>query len=280
MPYTEQININIDEVVKPASKSPRKGKRTFCIMGKTGSGKTHSSGTIPKKQKGLYFDYDGKAEGLMDGNHDNLDIVDVVWSKKEAINNQNKADKVIAYLQSSEELKHKYQFGFIDSLINLYGTMEMLSHKALPGSKFKVNFDKMAYIDDKIWRFFQSLITVVDNLVIYCHEDFRQSESGIGYKVIPLARKALSEGIPGRFQENYHSVTLGEGDTIQYVWETRPLDIYDSNSVMVDVPAIVPNNFALLLGTNWKEVKSVSEAIGLFEKKTGEKVTRYKIKTT
>lgn len=275
MPFQDvNYRINLEDIVKPASKAVSKGRKTFCITGPTGVGKTFTAGTIPAKDEGLYLDFDDKSALLQTSEHDNLKIVDVKFSRDRYRENSAVIQVIMDSLVDGE-LKDKYQWGFLDGLSGMYNTYCHVSFDQVKGSAFSMNYDRMDFADDKVWRLIERFMGVMKYTVLYAHEDYRQGKDSV-MKVLPLARKSLSEAIPGRFQEVYHATTKGSGDEITYHWETRPMDVYHCNSLIPGLPYLVPNNFGLLLGTDWTKNKEMKEVVEEHEKVRKAQVTKWK----
>lgn len=275
MPFQDvNYRINLADIVKPASKAVSLGRKTFCITGPTGVGKTFTAGTIPDEDEGLYLDFDDKSALLQTKEHDNLKIVDVKFSRDRYRENSAVLQLIMDSLVDGE-LKGKYQWGFLDGLSGMYDTYCHMSFDRVKGSAFSMNFDRMDFADDKVWRLIERFMGVMKYTVLYAHEDYRQGKDSV-MKVLPLARKALSEAIPGRFQEVYHATNKGSGDEITYHWETRPMDVYHCNSLIPGLPYLVPNNFGLLLGTDWTKGKDIKEVVEEHEKDGKNKVTKWR----
>ena len=274
MPFEPGEEINLKDIIRPASKAERVGRKTFLIGGPTGHGKTFSAGTIPSEMKGLYLDFDGKSDILMTPEHDNLEIINLKFDK----NNYKRHISIIAELckvEALDDLIKEFRFIFVDGLSNFYALGAMNTHDHVSGNKFKLNYDKMDYVDDWLWKCLHRWAAYFDFLILYCHEDYLEDDTGVK-RILPLCRKRLSKEIPKSFQEIYHATTSGLGDGISYSWVTRPEEHCGNTSSIMDLPNRVPNNFSLLLETDWKRVKNVDEAVKAWEKKSGGKVTRWK----
>lgn len=268
MGFKEKPTINVDELIEPNEEVSK--RRTFCITGPPGNGKTFSAGTIPSNEKGLFFDFDFKSAMLRNDDEikKKLSFLDL-YLMEDFSSNVDKIEQVKLALTEGNKWYGKFQWGFIDGLTNFHQMYKMQSHDEISGKKNIMNYEKMDYVEGKLWELLSRIIATIPNLVIYAHEDIRDMKD-MSIKVFPLARKAISQAMPGRFQEIYRSTIIGDEEEIRYLWETKPTgDIYMSNSLIPGVPFRVPNNFDFLLSTDWNSVKTVDEAIENFEKKGG-----------
>jgi len=272
MPFDPLPKVNLEDAIKPAGEAARAFSRTFLITGPTGGGKTTSVTTIPDNEKGLLMDFDGKSHIVTALAPKKIDIINLKFDRNEY---KNQAALIEALHSQAIELGKTYQWCFVDGLTNLYSLAAMLSHDNVNGkNRTKITFDKMDWIDGWIWERLHRLSAAFQNLVLYAHEDYRESESGMA-RVLPLCRKALSASMPGNFQEVYHATTAGLGDDITHFWLTKAEETYGNTSSIMELPHKVPNNFDLVTTTDWTSVKNVGDAITKWEGKTKKKITRW-----
>ena len=273
MAYKTLPDIDVNEIIKPASKSDRSDRRTYLITGKTGVGKTFSFSTIPAK--GLYLDFDGKAAYLQQPQFD--DFIDIVNLKFDVNEHQSQQAKVEALyqLKTVKELSKKYSFLGIDGLTNLYALGCQASHDAgLCTTRFKMNFDKMSFVDDWIWKRLMRWGAYFKNVILYCHEDVRSDILG-GYNILPLCRSALSLSMAKNFQEVWHARATGTEDDVEFSWSTKPEESCSNNTAIPNLPTRIPNNFSFVLETDWNKPGSLKDKITAWEKTSGKKITKF-----
>jgi len=271
MAYSEKPSKTISEMAEEDNKEPLIKRKAFLLMGIPGSGKTYAAGTFDPSWKGLFLDIDDKADALQEHiNSGSITRIDLRYSPDRCSMLYNKIQDIKLDLKTSID---KYQFGYVDSLSTLYPIFESASLRTLGGKT--VTWDHMKWIDKEIWDFLYRIVGTIPYLVLTAHEDIR-GDSDATMKVVPFARKALSNAIPGRFKEIYHATTVNDGENVCYVWETRPSGIYGSNTLIPGLPFQVPNNFGLLLSTNWRKVGDVDGAIKKYKEATGLEVTKWK----
>ena len=238
MSYDEKPSKTIEEMSKEDSPSGGIRRKACLLMGISGCGKTFSLSTFDPSWKGLFLDFDDKADMLYPlFESGRIDRIDLRLSSENYVANYNKIKNVKLDLLNNID---KYMFSSIDSLTTLYPTLARMSLNILGGKS--VTWDHMNWIDGEFWDLLSRLVGTIPYVVLTAHDDIR-GDSDATMKVVPLARKALSNSIPGRFKENYHAVTFGGGDEVCYMWHTRPSGIYGGNTLIPDLPFEVPNNF-------------------------------------
>ncbi|GAI53763.1 unnamed protein product, partial [marine sediment metagenome] len=159
-----------------------------------------------------------------------IDRIDLTYTPENYKETYNKIKDVKLDLLS---LQGTYQFGMLDSLTTLYALMEKKSFDAIGGDR--LNWDHFNWIDREVWELIYRLIGTVDNCVLNSHPDIR-GDNDATMKIVPFARKALSNSIPGRFQEGYNAVTIGDGEDCCYIWETRPHGMFSGNTLIPGLP--------------------------------------------
>ena len=218
MSYDEKPKKTIAEMVSADKETANKVKRrAILLMGVPGTGKTNSLKTIPIDSKGLLLDFDNKWDCLKtEIDEGRIDRIDLTYSPENYKDTYSKVKDVMLDLLSSRGI---YQYAMADSLTTLYALMERKSFDIVGGDRLL--YDHFNWADKEIWDLLYRLIGTVDNLILTAHLDIR-GDSDATMKVVPLARKALSNSIPGRFKEVYHASTIGDGEDCGYIWETRP----------------------------------------------------------
>ena len=273
MGYNKLPTIELDEVIKPAGEMEEVEGKNFLIVGPTGSGKTYSKTTIPNDDLGLDLDHDGKNSVVRKRRPEGIDVVGLKYD----INAYDKQLATVnAVYDNTATLAEKYQWCFVDGLTNFYALGCRAAHDNVGGgNKFKLNFDKMDYVDDWVWRRLQRFMVCFKYFVLFAHEDYRDVKDGTT-RILPLCRKRLSHEMARNFQEVYHATPIGFGDDITYAWMTRSEENCGNTSGIIDLPHTVPNNFAFILGVDWEKVGGVEEAIGGWRKK-GNDLTGWKL---
>jgi len=274
MAYKKASAIDLDELIKPIDQMPGGDHRTWLISGHPGGGKTTSVRTIAPIAKCLYLDLDGKSSVLkkpelaewingvnlkfdLNTYKDQLAVIDALYD-----------------LDTAETLAVDHKWLIIDGLTNFYALGCQKAHDTTKGSsRYKMNFDKMDYVDAWVWQRIHRWRAVFENVVLFTHIDVRGDEFG-NIHMMPLARKGLSATMPGNFQEIFHAGVDVSGKSIQYQWVTKPEDYCNNTSSIAGLPAVVPNDFALVMDTDWTALDGdVGKAIKQFEVKHGRKVT-------
>ena len=273
MPLNELPSVDLKKEIKPAGEASRAGRKTFCVTGSTGHGKTFSKTTIPKGMKALDLDFDGKNEVVSVLRPDDVFVVDLKFSLDDYLHQRALLDEVY---KNAIDLAKEYEFCFCDGLTNMHELGKRISHDEVSGgNQYKLNYDKMNYVDDWLFRRLQKLGAAFKYFVLFCHEDYRETANGT-HRVLPLARKAISSAIPANFQEVYHAATEGLGDSTKHYWLTRPEELYGNTSSITDLPFKVPNHFGLLLETDWSAKRTLKEHIQSYEESpNGMPITRW-----
>lgn len=270
-----KVDVKLEEQVKPIQ-DMENIHTSILLIGRSGTGKTTSARTPFKDDSILYLDFDDKAGILRRSKRKNLMRIDLKfdyteWAKHRAIVDQ------VYDLDKCTELAQVYQWMFVDGLTGMYALASQVAHNEVSGgNQFKLNYDKMDFVDDWVIRRLQRWSGMFKYFVLMAHEDYRETEDGV-VRILPLARKRLSEAIPRMFQEIYHTDIVGVGDEASYVWRTKAEDNCGNTSGVENLPATVPNDFSLVLGTDWTKTKSIKDAIIETEKREERKVTGWKL---
>jgi len=271
MAFADKPLKTISELGEEAKKAVKVVKKFFMLVGPPGTGKTWCLTTIPKDDKLLYLDFDNKGDMLLPQIESGQVVrIDLAFSTETYTETFSNLMQVMKDLRG--DAKGTFQWIAADSLTNLYALLE----KQILKSKTKTDWDDMGWIDSKFWEILYTIVGACNYTVLTAHEDIR-GESDATIKVVPLARKALSQAIPGRVKELYQATTTDEGENTCYVWRTKPHGIYMANTLISHLPAEVPNNFDFILSTNWEKVEDISQAIKDYEKRTSLKITRWKV---
>jgi len=262
------------EQMSEEDNSEEEKRRAFLLMGVPGTGKTKALSTINDDEKAIEFDFDDKGDCL-DPQVKSGQIlkINLGFSTKTYKQTYNKTKDILISLRDRID---EFQWSQIDSLTNFYALLDAMGNETFPQAKDVWN--RFDWIDVEFWNLLYACVAATKNVVLTSHESYKDKE-GVISKVLPVARKALSEALPGRFKETYHAVTYGGGGNVSYGWETKPNEAYGCNTLIANLPFQVPNHYDLLLSTDWTSLKDEKEpvdvAIKAYEARTKRKITNW-----